>query len=154
VSLRSAATRTRALYLFAAALALAGMAVAGYLAFENLQGNTGVCVGVHGCSTVQNSRYGEILGVPISVPGFLAYAVLLLAAVLSLRTPLRRPELALIGFLASVVGLLMSAYLTYIEAFVLDAWCSYCIVSALLTTALFITWSLLLGSAVRQTPDG
>lgn len=154
MSLRSAATGTRALYLFAAALALTGMAVAGYLAFENLQGNTGVCVGVHGCSTVQNSRYGEILGVPISVPGFLAYAVLLLAAVLSLRSPLRRPELALIGFLGSVVGLLMSAYLTYIEAFVLDAWCSYCIASALLMVGLFATWSLLLVVALHESGDG
>ena len=45
----------------ALAMALAGAGVAGYLAVENLQGDTGVCVGVHGCATVQDSRYGELL---------------------------------------------------------------------------------------------
>jgi uncharacterized membrane protein len=53
-------------------------------------------------------------------------------------------EIAFVGFLGTVAGVLMSAYLTYVEAFVLDAWCSYCIVSALLMTGLFAAWGLLL----------
>ncbi len=145
------ATVTRILPVAAAVLAFVGLAVAGYLAFENLQGNTGVCVGVHGCSTVQNSRYGKILGVPISVPGMLLYAALLVAAVLFFRTPARRPDVALAGFLGSVAGLMMSGYLTYLEAFVLDAWCSYCIASALLMVGLFVTWTALLATAMRTT---
>lgn len=152
--LAETAIRTRALQVVAAALAIGGLAVAGYLAVENLQGNTGVCVGVHGCSTVQNSRYGEIFGIPISVPGFFLYGILLLAAVFSIRASSRQPEVALAGFLGAVAGLLMSAYLTYLEAFVLDAWCSYCIVSALLMAGLFVTWSALLVVALHESDDG
>lgn len=131
-------------------LALTGTAVAGYLAVENLRGETGVCVGVHGCATVQDSRYGELLGVPVSVPGFLLYAALAVAAAALLFARIAsRVEIAFLGFLGTVAGVLMSAYLTYVEAFVLDAWCSYCIVSALLMSALFVSWGLLLFLSMR-----
>ncbi|MCC6421090.1 MAG: vitamin K epoxide reductase family protein [Gemmataceae bacterium] len=149
----SAATGSRAagaVAVGALALALIGMGVAGYLAVENLQGETGVCVGVKGCATVQESRYGEILGMPVSVPGFLLYAGLAAAAAGFLADSRgRRADFALVGFLGALAGLLMSAYLTFVEAFVLDAWCSYCIVSALLTTGLFAAWSVLLASVMR-----
>jgi len=138
----------------AVVLALAGTALSGYLAFENLRGETGVCVGVHGCSTVQNSRYGKPFGIPISVPGLMLYATLVVLAVAWLRDFAgRRPEIALAGFLGTFGGLLVSGYLTAIEAFVLDAWCSYCIVSALLVVALFIAWSTLLVLTLREETD-
>ncbi len=65
-------------------LALAGTAIAGYLAWENSQGKTGVCTVVHGCATVQESKYGKVLGIPISVPGLGLYLVLVAAAVVVL----------------------------------------------------------------------
>lgn len=134
-------------------LALAGAAVAGYLAIENLRGDTGVCVGVHGCATVQNSRYGELLGIPVSVPGFALYVVLAATAAVYLGGRFAgAPEVAFVGFLGAVGGLLVSVYLTYVEAAVLDAWCSYCIVSAVLMAGLFALWGLLLFLELRAEP--
>ena len=142
---------TLSLAVLAGALALAGTAVSGYLVIENLQGDTGVCVGVHGCAEVQNSRYGKILGVPLSVPGVLLYGALIVLAFAWYRNVAGyRPEVALLGFLGALGGFLMSGYLTYLEAFVLDAWCSYCIVSALLMSALLVIWATILALTMRE----
>jgi uncharacterized membrane protein len=133
------------LVVLAVVLAVAGAGLSGYLAVVNLQGDTGVCVGVHGCHAVQTSRYGKIIGIPVSVPGFFVYGMMALAAAGWRRSwGGLAPELAFLGFLGALTGVLMSAYLTYVEAFVLDAWCSYCVASALLMAALFAIWSAIL----------
>ncbi|MGE0600895.1 MAG: vitamin K epoxide reductase family protein [Dehalococcoidia bacterium] len=122
--------------------ALAGVAISGYLAWENSQGKSGVCTVVHGCSTVQQSKYGKILGVPVSVPGLGLYLVLAVAAVVTMLDFRGwRAYATLIGFYGALMGLAMSAYLTYLEAFVIDAWCIYCIASALLMVLLAAGWS-------------
>ncbi|MGE3074934.1 MAG: vitamin K epoxide reductase family protein [Dehalococcoidia bacterium] len=122
--------------------ALAGVAISGYLAWENSQGKSGVCTVVHGCSTVQESKYGKILGVPVSVPGLGLYLVLAAAAVVTMLDFRGwRAYATLIGFYGALMGLAMSAYLTYLEAFVIDAWCIYCIGSALLMVVLSLGWT-------------
>jgi uncharacterized membrane protein len=125
-------------------LALAGVAIASYLAWENSQGRSGVCTIAHGCETVQKSRYGKLFGVPVSVPGLALYLVLAAAAITWL-TNLRgwRPAATAVGFYFALFGFLFSGYLTYLEAFVIDAWCIYCITSASLLTVLLAGWAAL-----------
>jgi uncharacterized membrane protein len=136
---------------FALVISLAGAALAAYLVYENVRGEAGVCVIAHGCSTVQNSRYGSIGGVPVSVPGLALYLALALLAALWLRNSLLgRANLAALAVYGSLFGVLFSMYLTYIEAFVLDAWCIYCIVSAILVSALFLIWGGLLAAGMRR----
>ncbi len=105
---------------------------------------------MHGCSTVQQSKYGKILGIPISIPGLALYVVLVAAAAI-LLTNFRgwAPYAILIAFFGALFGLAFSAFLTYLEAFVIDAWCIYCIVSALLMVLLAIGWSAILASEVK-----
>lgn len=142
---------TAGIVTLALVLAMAGMGVAGYLAFENVQGETTVCGVTHGCSTVQNSKYGKILGIPVSVPGFLLYAALAGAAALWLvDAGGLRPLITLAAFAGVLFGLIFSAYLTYIEAFVLEAWCIFCVVSALTMAALTATWVAVLWLSVRE----
>jgi len=132
--------------------ALAGVAVAGYLAVQNLQGETGVCTIAHGCATVQKSRYGELLGVPVSVPGLALYLGLTAAAALRLAAPRGAGAIVTpLAFLGAVGGLAFSAYLTAVEAFVLDAWCIYCIASAILISGLFAAWLALVVLDRRST---
>jgi uncharacterized membrane protein len=135
-----------------AALALAGLVLASYLAFENLQGQSGVCTGVaHGCATVQQSAYGKMLGVPVSVPGAALYAVLAAAAI-AWASDWRgwRPTWAVLGGLLAFAGFAFSMYLTAIEAFVLETWCVYCVASALLMTAIAAGWAGLLAWEARR----
>jgi len=142
---------TTVVVLLALALAVVGVGIAAYLAYENLQGDAGACTITKGCSTVQKSSYGKLLGVPVSVPGLLLYLALAGAAVAWLRNLGGQRELITFGaFFGALFGLGFSAYLTYVEAFVLNAWCIYCIVSALIMGALFLAWGSLFAYIYRQ----
>jgi uncharacterized membrane protein len=113
-----------------AALAVAGLLVSAYLTWTHLRGVVPVCVGgSSGCETVQTSRYSEVLGVPVAALGLLAYAGLLASALM------RGGLWAALGLFVALVGVLYSAYLTWIELFVIRAVCQWCVVSALLMLA-------------------
>ncbi len=118
-------------------LALLGAADAFYLWVLKITSAEAMCVGSRGCLTVNNSLYSEIAGVPVSVLGLVAY--LMLAAILALE--FRSGFFAQYGpfavFGVSLAGVAFSAYLTYIEFYVIQAVCPFCVVSAVLITLLF-----------------
>ncbi len=120
--LRSAAT-------FVATL---GIGVATYIAIADSGGGSPVCVGgSHGCQTVADSSYSHLLGVNIAIFGAIGYLLLLLAA-------FARGDVARMGgFAVSLAGFGYSVFLTYLELFVIDAICQWCVTSAILMTILF-----------------
>jgi uncharacterized membrane protein len=79
---------------------------------------------------VQSSDYAQLAGVPVAVLGLAGYLGLL--ATLALPEGLGRQAAA---FLA-LAGAAFSAYLTYVEVAEIRAICQWCVVSALLMTAL------------------
>jgi uncharacterized membrane protein len=113
-----------------AALAIVGLLISAYLSWVHYMGVAPVCVGGSGgCQSVQTSSYATIFGVPVAVIGLVGYSALLLSAWL-------RSELGIyLGFLVSLVGTLFSAYLTYLEVFVIHAICEWCVASAALMVA-------------------
>ena len=110
------------------AVAVAGLAVSGYLTAIRAAGDDPVCVIGGGCHTVQQSEYSELAGIPVAVLGLVAYATLLVAAVLP--GPLGRA----LGLFTAVVGVGFSAWLTYAELVLIDAVCAWCVTSAILVT--------------------
>ena len=83
----------RSLRLAAGLVALAGLAVAGYLTWVHFDDGALVCGAGGGCETVQESEYAEIAGIPVAVLGLGAYAVVLgLNAWDSPGSPWTRPE--------------------------------------------------------------
>ena len=116
---------------WAAGLAVVGIGVATYIAIADAGGGAPACLaGGHGCATVANSRYSHLAGINVAVLGIVGYVVLLVAA-------LARGDLARFGgFVAALVGFGFSAYLTYLELFVIDAICQWCVASAALMTVL------------------
>jgi uncharacterized membrane protein len=121
----------RALRMVAAALAIAGTGVATYITIADAGGGAPTCLaGGHGCATVANSRYSHIAGINVAVLGIVGY-VLILAAALTPGDPGRFG-----GFMGSLIGFGFSAYLTYLELFVIDAICQWCVASAVLMTLL------------------
>jgi uncharacterized membrane protein len=115
-------------------VAVAGLAVSGYLTAIRAAGDDPVCVIGGGCQTVQQSEYSELAGIPVAVLGLVAYATLLVAAVLP--GPLGRA----LGLFTAVVGVGFSAWLTYAELVLIDAVCAWCVSSAvLITLALILT---------------
>jgi uncharacterized membrane protein len=126
----------------AAAVALAGVGVAGYLTWAHYSGTAVACVRGGGCETVQHSSYAEIAGVPVALLGLLSYsAVVLLLAWDSENARLGAATLAF-------VGLLFSAYLLVLQLFVIDAVCVWCLANDVL-----IAPTLALLTALRLRGD-
>jgi uncharacterized membrane protein len=120
-------------------LALAGIGVSGYLTWAHLASRSVACGGSQDCDIVQQSVYSEIAGVPIALLGLLAYAALLALTLWRGRAPDAMEEyLPLAIFGISLAGVLYSAYLTYLELFVIYAVCRWCLSSAFIITAIFL----------------
>jgi uncharacterized membrane protein len=121
------------------ALAVVGVAVAGYLVYVHYAGIEPVCNIAHGCHKVQTSDYAELAGIPVALLGLIGYVVIL-AALLAPGETAR-----MVAALTALVGFGFSMYLTYRELFTIDAICQWCVGSAILMTGLAIvcTWRVL-----------
>ncbi len=86
------------------------------------------------CRTVQYSSWSRTLGIPNSFAGFGFYATILVLALLFQRGAISfMPLQVVIG-----IGFLFSLYFTFIQAFVLRAFCTWCVFSAIDFTMLAI----------------
>ncbi|MBI4539393.1 MAG: vitamin K epoxide reductase family protein [Gemmatimonadetes bacterium] len=131
-------------------LSFLGVLVATYLLFGNLGLTGSVACGVGDCATVQASQYSRIAGIPVSAVGLIGYVLLFALALLGLQPAFASAVwLPLLLVMGSVVGVLFSAYLTYLEAFVIRAWCQWCVVSAVIMTLIFCTTAPELGRIGR-----
>lgn len=119
-------------------LAVLGAADSTYLLIYKYSSNDKMCLGSGGCSTVNYSPYSEIYGIPVALLGIVAYAAILAVLLLEPRWKLADEYGRLAVFGMTLVGVLFSAYLTYIEAYVIHAYCPFCVVSAIVITILFI----------------
>ncbi|MFN3742050.1 MAG: vitamin K epoxide reductase family protein [Anaerolineales bacterium] len=125
--------------LASALLAWIGLIDSAYLTWVKLAHQEAKCnFGLGDCYTVNTSRYSEIYGIPIALLGVLAYLAILLLLVFEHRHPFLEEYAPLAVFGISLAGTLYSAYLSYIEAAVLHAWCPYCVLSAIAITAIFL----------------
>ena len=132
----------RALRAAVALVALAGVAVAGYLTYVHYQPDALICTSGGGCETVQESSYAEVAGIPVALLGLLGYvAVLVLVA---WDSELARTLAAAIALVAAG----FAVYLIVLQAFVIDAWCIWCLVNDLVivpllaVTTVWRAWSL------------
>jgi uncharacterized membrane protein len=119
----------RAVTTFVAAL---GIGVATYIAIAEAGGGSPACVaGGGGCETVAESPYADLGGVNVAVIGILGYVLLLATSLL------RGDGARMAGFALALTGFGFSLYLTYLELFVIEAICQWCLISAILMTILF-----------------
>lgn len=123
------------LYITAAVVSLIGLADSIYLTVEHVTGQSVRCTIVAGCSEVLSSQYAVVKGVPLAAIGAAAYFT-----VFSLAT-LAAFGYRIAGTLLTVLVLLMflfSVWLFYLQAFVIHAFCQFCLLSAAVTTALTV----------------
>jgi uncharacterized membrane protein len=125
--------------MFIALLALIGTLLSAYLSAYKLGLFGTILCGTGGCDTVQNSPWAVFLGVPVPFIGFAGYCALLVLSLLGLQ-PRFSKDRSLAGVLlaGATIGLLFTAYLTYLEAAVIHAWCRWCLGSAAIATLIFI----------------
>ena len=115
------------LYSIAAFFCILGLADATYLTVMALTGETAACGGQAGCSEVLGSAYSKIAGIPVAAFGVAGYFTAFTCATFALFNYARASK-----FFAITVGLLFLAtlWLLYVQAFVLHAFCRYCLFSA------------------------
>jgi uncharacterized membrane protein len=120
-------------------LAIVGLADAVYLAVKALSGEAVTCNVVEGCSVVLNSAWSQLVGVPTAVYGIGYYSVLVFfsGAYAWWRDHIVLQSLAVVATL----GFIASGWFVYLQLSVIGAICEYCILSAVLTTAIFfLVW--------------
>ncbi len=119
--------------------ALAGIFVALYLLLYKLGMIGQLNCSVGSCETVNTSKWATFLGFPVAAWGVGFYLGMFVLAVLSVQqryADSRSMSQALLLF--SGTGVLFSAWLTYLELFVIHAVCQWCVVSAVIVTAIFV----------------
>lgn len=122
-----------------AVLSLVGLFIAGYLSLYKLGIIGAITCQVGGCDIVQNSPWARFLGVPVALWGVGAYVSLLVASVVGLQPRFVDAAWVRWGiFGMSLVGVVFSGYLTWLEAFRIHAWCQWCVISAILITIIFL----------------
>lgn len=128
--------------MLAALVALAGVFVATYLALYKLGVIGTMTCSIGSCETVQLSRWATLLGLPVAVWGVGYYALVFGMALAGVHGRLTESRgLAFALMLLTGWGLIFSAWLTYLELFVIRAICQWCVVSAVLAGVLFaICW--------------
>ena len=122
-----------------AALALAGIFLALYLLLYKLGLIGALTCSVGSCETVNTSKWARFLGFPVAgwgVAWYVATFAMALAGIQGRFADSRGMSLALLVMTSS--GLVFSAYLTYLELFVINAICQWCVVSAVLVLVMFI----------------
>ena len=123
----------------AALLSLLGVFVAAYLyLYKTGRIGTIVC-GTGGCETVQLSEWSRFMGVDVALIGIVGFIAMLGVALTGLQPAhagRRWPGTLLL--LLSGGALLFSAYLTYLELFVIHAICRWCVGSAVIITLIFV----------------
>ena len=119
-------------------LTVLGVLDSAYLLIYKISNNNAMCLGSGDCSTVNASRYSEINGIPVSLLGLFAYLAILILLILEIRILFSSDNSNLFVFGISLVGVLFSVYLTYIEFFVIHAVCPFCIISAIVIVLIFI----------------
>jgi vitamin-K-epoxide reductase (warfarin-sensitive) len=128
--------RARRLFTIIAVLAVLGIAVSSVsLQHHYAKSKTSYCDfgESFNCDLVNRSQYSSVAGIPVALIGIAGYLALLALATFY-REKAETPGMLV---LASAGGLAFALYLTYVEGFILQAWCILCLTS--LTTIFLIT---------------
>ena len=119
-------------------LTILGLLVSIYMTIFKITNNAKMCIGSHGCSVVNSSRYAEVNGIPVAVLGVVGYAAILAVLLLERRPGFFRQNGTLLFFGLSLTGFLFTLYLIFVEVALIKAYCPFCITSQAAMTLIFI----------------
>jgi uncharacterized membrane protein len=129
---------------------LIGILDSGYLSWIKFSHSEEKCIaGLGNCALVNTSAYSEIIKIPIAYFGLLSYLVILILMVSSGSRIKLVSSIPFLLFGITLIGVLFSGYLTYVQFGILHAYCPYCLLSALTTTSLFIISTIMMGKEIN-----
>ena len=120
-----------------AALALAGIFISLYLTLYKLGVIGELSCSIGSCETVNTSKWSLFLGLPVAAWGLLFYLDVFAVAVVGTFPRFENERVFSIILVAeAAVGVLFSAWLTYLELGVIHAICIWCVTSAVIVTVI------------------
>jgi dihydroorotate dehydrogenase len=151
---------------------LIGIADSGYITYERFSGQIPPCGQGFDCDSVLNSKWANFGPIPVSLLGMLFYSTVFvvgiahylqldLASAVTRYIPTKRKKAGSIFrlitplellLLISSAGFLFSIYLISIMAFVLQAWCVYCVISAFTSTGIFLMTAIYYSRVAEHSP--
>lgn len=135
-------------------LGLTGMGISSYLIYVHYNEIETICLPNFECDFVLSSPYAQMWGIPISVLGLFIYAVMTLLGFWLLFERSEGQDLISLGIYAiALSGTLFTAYLYYLEIFVLHAFCTWCVGSSLVTLGLLALSLINLFTSERHIKD-
>ena len=102
------------------------------------------------CDVVNKSAYSKLFGIPVAILGGLTYLLFLITAVLLLKNydftkigklidePITTKTAYYFLFALAIISLGFSIYLTYLEAYIIKAYCIFCLISFSFIIIMFI----------------
>jgi protein-disulfide isomerase/uncharacterized membrane protein len=131
--------------------ALLGLFASLYLTITYLTGKPIVCGIVSGCEAVRASEWATTFGIPRPILGLAFYGALIFSLAVRTYAPRHRPEFwKSMTLLATFFGFVESGFLTLVQLYEIQAFCLWCIVSAVAATGLF---GLSLFESEERLPD-
>ncbi|MGI8400828.1 MAG: vitamin K epoxide reductase family protein [Gemmatimonadaceae bacterium] len=136
-----------------AALALAGIFISLYLTLYKIGVIGELTCSIGSCETVNTSKWATFLGLPVAAWGLFFYIDVFAIALVGTTPRFEdEPVIAVVLTAEAAVGVLFSAWLTYLELGVIHAICIWCVTSAVIVTLILVTSALdLKGSRARST---
>jgi uncharacterized membrane protein len=127
--------RATIIYTLAALVSLVGLGDAIYLTVNHLSGTSARCVIFTGCDKVLSSPYASVGGFPLAGLGALGYFTAFSLSTLAAFGYARAESLLTV---VVAVMFLVTLWLLYLQAFVIREYCSFCLLSAIVTMTLWV----------------
>jgi len=122
-----------------ALLSLAGLLLGLYLTLYKFGYIGQLVCNVSSCEQVQTSRWSVFLGVPVATWGAGFYLVMLALSIAGMQARFAESRaLSSVMLALTAWGVLFTAWLNYLEAYVIHAWCEWCLGSATIVVLLFV----------------
>lgn len=115
---------------------LLGFIDATYLTVEHYMGSIPPCT-ISGCEVVLTSTQSVIVGIPVALLGAIYYLLMFILSIIYLDS--KKDNILHHASYFSICGFVASLYFVYLQIFVIDNICQYCMISAFTSTMLFIT---------------
>lgn len=141
-------TGRRSFYVWLTTLSVVGLSVSTYLWIAKTGVTELVCGTFGDCISVNFSVYADIAGIPVAFAGMAVYFVLTILSLLAWFG--YESQVTIVAFTLAFAAALFSLYFTGIEAFVLRAYCVWCLISWLVITSLAVLWGRRLQHVVRE----
>jgi uncharacterized membrane protein len=110
-----------------------------YLVITHFTNDSVICDGVNKCDLVLTSSYSTLFGIPVALFGVLFYStIIIIASIMKNETKINSRIITNLLSISTSLALFASIWFLYLQIYVINAYCVYCLISALVSSILFI----------------